>query len=521
MVDGKSPDEPSARAPAPRGVRSVMAVTAGRGGAGSSSLAVNLAVYLAQLGRSVALVDSDPSGGQLHTMLGVSPPSPGGDDDERLVLTRTPVPGLSLVCQIYRVGTTVPVHPGRKPRWARHLRHLDVDYVLLDLGASTTPAVLDLCLGADLILTVTTPDPPSIEGTYRLVRALFQRRVRRTLVKDRFKIRMVERAQSDLPPLPSPIALTRTLGRYDTTAAELALGELSKLRPRLIVNGVRLRQDGDLGSAMVDMAERHLGVRLDYVGSIEQDDSVWLSVVRRRPLLIDSPASKSARNVERIARRLLALTQNREAERTLDVPLVPDEKNLYDVLLTHRGASDDELRRAYKRQRTLYQSGSLPLTSLISEAEFVGSVARIEEAHDTLLDPVRRRAYDLSMFPDDVDVGPSSSREVDASVAAERAMLREELQGEIHAETEFSGALLRKVRDSQGIDLEEIANRTKISVSHLRAIEAEDFEQLPATVYTRGFVQEIAKYLRLDPAQVTKTYLKRYRQWRHESKPTS
>ena len=27
---------------------------------------------------------------------------------------------------------------------------------------------------------------------------------------------------------------------------------------------------------------------------------------------------------------------------------------------------------------------------------------RIEEAHDTLLDPVRRRAYDLSTFPDEV-----------------------------------------------------------------------------------------------------------------------
>ena len=38
-------------------------------------------------------------------------------------------------------------------------------------------------------------------------------------------------------------------------------------------------------------------------------------------------------------------------------------------------------------------------------------------------------------------------------------MLREELRREISAETEFSGGLLRKVRESLGIELDEIATR--------------------------------------------------------------
>src|SRR5262249_39357311 len=58
----------------PRGVRHVIAVAGGRGGVGASVMAVNLAVYLAQLGRKVTLIDTDPAGGQLHTMLGVSMP---------------------------------------------------------------------------------------------------------------------------------------------------------------------------------------------------------------------------------------------------------------------------------------------------------------------------------------------------------------------------------------------------------------------------------------------------------------
>jgi flagellar biosynthesis protein FlhG len=37
---------------------------------------------------------------------------------------------------------------------------------------------------------------------------------------------------------------------------------------------------------------------------------------------------------------------------------------------------------------------------------------------------------------------------------------------------------------------------------------------LPALVYTRGFVQQLAKFLKLDPTQVSKTYLRRLREWR-------
>ena len=328
-------------------------------------------------------------------------------------------------------------------------------------------------------------------------------------------MRLSERAQAELPPLPSPQELVRAVARYDAAVGELASAELSKLRPRLVVNCVRLRTDSDLGPGMCEMATRYLGVNLDSIGHVEQDDAVWLSVVRRRPLLIDSPTSKSARNLERVARRMLALVTTRDQTRPpAAVELVPQELSLYDVLWTHRGATDEELRRAYKRQRELFQADGLALTSLMSEAQLQVAQARIEEAHDTLLDPLRRRAYDVSTFPEQEEDQPRASAQVDTALAAERAMLRQELLHEIHAETDFTGALLAKVRESLGIELEEISNHTKISQAHLRAIEAEEFEKLPALVYARGFVQQVASYLKLDPTQVSRTYLRRMRAWR-------
>jgi flagellar biosynthesis protein FlhG len=188
-----------------------------------------------------------------------------------------------------------------------------------------------------------------------------------------------------------------------------------------------------------------------------------------------------------------------------------EERSYYDVLGTHRGASDEELRRAYKRQRDLFQPGSLSLCSLVTEAELTRESLQIEEAQETLLDPLRRRTYDLSFFADHDATIPEPSPDLDEARRLARQRLAEELAHEVHSETVFTGELLRRVRESQGIQLSEIAGRTKISQTHLESIENEDFDRLPAEVYTRGFVQQLASFLGLDATQASRTYLRRFR----------
>jgi flagellar biosynthesis protein FlhG len=82
----------------------------------------------------------------------------------------------------------------------------------------------------------------------------------------------------------------------------------------------------------------------------------------------------------------------------------------------------------------------------------------------------------------------------------------------ITPDTEFGGALLRAVRESQGTSLAQISERTKVGINYLRCIEEDEFERLPAAVYVRGFVTEFAKCLRLDPEQVSQSYLRRYKE---------
>jgi cytoskeleton protein RodZ len=64
------------------------------------------------------------------------------------------------------------------------------------------------------------------------------------------------------------------------------------------------------------------------------------------------------------------------------------------------------------------------------------------------------------------------------------------------------GARLRTRRESLGISLETVAERTRIRRVYLWALEAERFEELPALAYAIGFLRTYADQLGLDPEQV-------------------
>jgi flagellar biosynthesis protein FlhG len=511
---------------AARGAGRLIAVGGGRGGVGKSVIAESLAVYFAQLGKPVVLVDADPTGANLHAHFGLSAarqqPTLDGLDmglkgDEALAawnaaLVETQVPGLRLLPAAHdSVEVPLALRASRKARWLARLRALPAEYVVVDVGPGNGPVAVDLVLAADLAVVVTVPEPPAIETTYRFIRAAFVRRVRRSLLTDKFRLQLFDRALRQVGFLPAPIELVRALTKVERELALMAWVEAKRLRLHLVVNQTRVRSDQDLGSQMCDLATRHYGVALDELGHVEHDDTVWLAVRRNRPLLIDSPASKAARNVERIARRVLALVTARAQPGVVPTAIPLERPTLYDVLGVGRSSIDEEVRRAYKRVRDMYAPGSLSTSSLLGEALLASERTRLDEAYDTLLDPLRRRAYDLSTFTD-APHPLEAVAEKKPAVAAEQAMLQHELAREIGPETEFTGPLLRKVREAHGIDISEISDRTKIGKAHLSAIEDEDFIALPAPVYVRGFVAELAKFLRLDPPQVQRTYMRRMRE---------
>ena len=266
-------DEPIEAPSHMRGARRMLTIGAGRGGVGKSLLAANLAIYFAQLGKEVVLVDADPSGANLHTHFGLKAASTDPSLEATApksfeeALVQTNVPGLRLFPAAHDAVDLPFLHrAGRKARWLAKIRALPCEYLVIDAGPGHNHFALDLMLAADVPIAVTVPEPPAIEATYRFMRAAFRRRLRRALARDRYRLPLLERALTEIGSLPSPLALVRSLARIDRTLADLAWSEANRMHLQLVVNQTRVRSDLELAGWMSGLASRHYGVPLEELG---------------------------------------------------------------------------------------------------------------------------------------------------------------------------------------------------------------------------------------------------------------
>lgn len=73
---------------------------------------------------------------------------------------------------------------------------------------------------------------------------------------------------------------------------------------------------------------------------------------------------------------------------------------------------------------------------------------------------------------------------------------------------ESLGDYLKQTRKKKGLSLENVASQTRIQERHLQALEAEDFANLPAKVFAKGFVRSYAKVLGLDEEETLQHFLR-------------
>ncbi len=510
-----------------------IAILGAKGGVGTSSVSANLAIYLATIGKRVLAVDADPAGSDLSAALGVEPrvapyiaPAPAfGDQVENLFAgteldaemvntlplrdpVQGPVPGLHLIDG----GLSEPYRGSARRSSLRELQSRlakqDADFAVVDMGSTATDAAVRFWCNAAHRLAVTMPEPNAVTGLYRLVRKAFAH-VAVDNVKDKEDRSMLRDAFAKAGQTPIPADITTLVQRESPALGHTLRHWMGSLDFAFIVNQARLRADFDLGDQISVAVRRRFGVHVKYLGYVEHDDAVRTASRKRRPLLLESPGSRASRNVEKIVRRLFAAQDTRQDRMPWrDVPA----NSHYDVLEVERGATDEEIRRAHKRMCAVFDRDNIVTFGLFDQEGLEAARARIDEAYDVLLDPARRRPYEISVFPDAPDAEAKAK-------AKDTTIPPGELPPApaITPDTEFSGALLRAVRESQGTGLEQISKRTKVGTNYLRYIEDDDFDELPAAVYVRGFVTEVAKCLRLDPEQVSQSYLRRYRA-HHEAK---
>ena len=175
-----------------------------------------------------------------------------------------------------------------------------------------------------------------------------------------------------------------------------------------------------------------------------------------------------------------------------------DDGSYYAVLELEPGASLTDIRKAYIRLKELYSTDSLAILAV--EDEVPGDhkamiLTQIQEAYQRL----RSRLED-----DEQTVNGHK-------VTSDKATLSK--VAELEKQT-YSGANLKRIREELKISLDAVASGTRVPLPSLENIEQENFEALPAEVFTRGFVVAYARHLALDVETVVADYMQRYIDWK-------
>lgn len=239
----------------------VLAVTSGKGGVGKTTIAVNLAVQLAQMGRQVVLLDADlgtanadvlcnltPAGTLAHVVAGYKPledaiiEGPGGF---RLI------PGASGLAQMAALGEY------ERRRLMQQMRRLETtsDLILIDTGAGVSPNVLGFLVAADEVLVITTPEPTAITDAYAVIKSVVR-----------------QKEDADI---------------------------------RLLVNEVRDEAEGRVVyERIAAVCQRFLNLSPRFAGHVPMDANVPLSIRRRRPFVLESPRTPASESLRQLVHRL-------------------------------------------------------------------------------------------------------------------------------------------------------------------------------------------------------------------------
>ena len=79
-------------------------------------------------------------------------------------------------------------------------------------------------------------------------------------------------------------------------------------------------------------------------------------------------------------------------------------------------------------------------------------------------------------------------------------------EGETAAASEKIGSALRAAREAANASLDDISALLKIRSDHLQALENDDFERLPGSVYAIGFIRTYATHLGLNAGELIERY---------------
>lgn len=280
-----------------------LSVGSGKGGTGKTMLLCNLALLLAKKGKKVCLVDLDIGGADAHLLFGLFEPkhsltdflSKKVDSLTKVVHTFYSFHGLQIIPGTGSTLQTANMSFQEKQRLLRAISALDVDVILMDVGAGTSYHTLDFFMYSDIQICVTMPEPTSIMDFFGFLQLATIRKVLSSFLSSSEVGKTLK--QNSFSSLAEVFELAEHTQKGAKEKAQLAL---HYFHPLLVINR-------DIANAKVNKAKlkqlvaKYLGIDIPQLGNIPEDPAVKDALRAYMPVCELSPEAPASQAIGKIA----------------------------------------------------------------------------------------------------------------------------------------------------------------------------------------------------------------------------
>lgn len=204
--------------------------------------------------------------------------------------------------------------------------------------------------------------------------------------------------------------------------------------------------------------------------------------------------------------------------------------NYYEILEVQQDASQHDIVMAYEKAKRTYSGQNPALYAIFSSEEAQLFRHMLDEAFTVLGNETYRNIYEKRMQSKSFQENDLTADAIKAAslqlfvetpitVPAQAEPLPKidefiadpEFEAEIAAKKEWTGEDLKMVREYKKISLEHMHDKTKINPWYITAIEKFDVGNLPAPVFVRGYVVQMARMMKLNDSVVADSYMRSFR----------
>jgi flagellar biosynthesis protein FlhG len=275
----------------------IWAIGGGKGGSGKSFLTSLLGICLAEQGKKLVLIDADYGGANLHSFLGIEKPKYSLTDffDSKIplddIVTPTKIPNLRLVMGDVHVINPQSIKHSQKLKLFRHIKGLDAELILMDLGAGSSLHTVDTYLLADRMISMTTPQTISFDNLYHFLNKVLFRKLN-IILDDHGLKRVTAEAwkQRGTAKIKSIKQFVDYLSGFSDEIKPAIERELSDFMVHVVINYVRKKEQIQTGASLGDVLKDFYGIGATFAGAIHYYDDIWQYNNRFYPLFKSDPS---------------------------------------------------------------------------------------------------------------------------------------------------------------------------------------------------------------------------------------